>query len=85
MPSRALLSWSTALLSVLLLTACTEEEKKPYAWQLPPGFPEPFVPADNPMSEEKVAAGPLPLLRRAPVRQRHHVLRELPRAAAGLQ
>ena len=56
MPSRALLSWSTVLLSLLLLTACGEE-KKPYAWQLPPGFPEPFVPADNPMSEEKVALG----------------------------
>ncbi|OJT23541.1 di-heme enzyme [Archangium sp. Cb G35] len=56
MTSRALLSWSTAVLSVLLLTAC-EEEKKPYAWQLPPGFPEPFVPADNPMSEEKVELG----------------------------
>ncbi|PTL80419.1 methanobactin export MATE transporter MbnM [Vitiosangium sp. GDMCC 1.1324] len=56
MPSRALLTWSTALLSVLLLTACGEE-KKPYAWQLPPGFPEPFVPADNPMSEEKVVLG----------------------------
>jgi len=58
MSSRALLSWSTAVLSALLLTACGEEEKqKPYAWQLPPGFPEPFVPADNPMSEEKVTLG----------------------------
>lgn len=56
MTPRALLSWSTALLSVLLLSACGEE-KKPYAWQLPPGFPEPFVPADNPMSEEKVVLG----------------------------
>lgn len=56
MSSRALLSWSTAVLSALLLTACAEEEK-PYAWRLPPGFPEPFVPEDNPMSEEKVALG----------------------------
>ncbi len=29
----------------------------PYAWQLPEGFPEPLVPADNPMSEEKVELG----------------------------
>lgn len=29
----------------------------PYAWQLPPGFPEPAVPADNPMSAAKVALG----------------------------
>jgi len=29
----------------------------PYDWQLPPGFPEPAVPADNPMSATKVALG----------------------------
>ena len=28
-----------------------------YAWQLPPGFPEPKVPADNPMSDAKVELG----------------------------
>jgi cytochrome c peroxidase len=28
-----------------------------YAWHLPPGFPTPAVPADNPMSAEKVALG----------------------------
>ncbi|HEU4532497.1 MAG TPA: MbnH family di-heme enzyme [Polyangiaceae bacterium] len=28
-----------------------------YAWQLPAGFPEPAVPADNPMSVEKVELG----------------------------
>lgn len=28
-----------------------------YLWQLPPGFPQPRVPADNPMSEAKVALG----------------------------
>jgi cytochrome c peroxidase len=28
-----------------------------YAWRLPPGFPEPAVPADNPMSEAKVSLG----------------------------
>jgi cytochrome c peroxidase len=28
-----------------------------YVWHLPAGFPEPAVPADNPMSEEKVALG----------------------------
>jgi cytochrome c peroxidase len=28
-----------------------------YAWHLPPGFPVPFVPADNPMSPAKVALG----------------------------
>ena len=28
-----------------------------YAWQLPPGFPVPAVPANNPMSAEKVTLG----------------------------
>jgi cytochrome c peroxidase len=28
-----------------------------YTWVLPPGFPEPFVPADNPMSAAKVELG----------------------------
>lgn len=30
-----------------------------YRWNLPPGFPEPLVPEDNPMSEAKVALGAL--------------------------
>ena len=29
----------------------------PYAWDLPPGFPPPLVPADNPMSAAKVSLG----------------------------
>ncbi len=29
----------------------------PYAWNLPPGFPEPTVPANNPMSAVKVQLG----------------------------
>src|SRR5262245_26655560 len=28
-----------------------------YDWQLPPGFPEPAVPTDNPMTAEKVELG----------------------------
>jgi cytochrome c peroxidase len=28
-----------------------------YVWRLPPGFPRPVVPADNPMSSEKVELG----------------------------
>jgi cytochrome c peroxidase len=40
-----------------LLVACTATAGAPYAWQLPRGFPEPAVPADNPMSAEKVALG----------------------------
>ena len=29
----------------------------PYEWNLPPGFPFPDAPADNPMTKEKVALG----------------------------
>ncbi len=35
----------------------TEEDPPAYAWNLPEGFPEPWVPQDNPMTEEKVALG----------------------------
>ena len=41
----------------LLLVASTATAGAPYAWQLPRGFPEPAVPADNPMSVAKVALG----------------------------
>ena len=33
------------------------EHLGPYKWDLPPGFPYPNVPADNPMTEEKVELG----------------------------
>jgi cytochrome c peroxidase len=33
------------------------DDSKVYEWHLPPGFPRPAVPADNPMSVEKVALG----------------------------
>src|SRR3984957_5106081 len=37
--------------------AADEFSPHPYEWHLPPGFPRPAVPADNPMSAEKVALG----------------------------
>src|SRR5687767_8900437 len=54
--SRVSGSWrlSGALAAAALATlACADG----YAWRLPRGFPEPAVPADNPMSEAKVALG----------------------------
>jgi len=33
------------------------QNASPYAWDLPPGFPQPKVPADNPMSPDKVELG----------------------------
>jgi len=40
------------------LSACDAPvEGTPWVWQLPPGFPPPHVPADNPMTVEKVELG----------------------------
>ncbi len=41
----------------LLLAAACGDSAEPYVWQLPPGFPEPVVPEDNPMSAAKVELG----------------------------
>lgn len=47
---------------VLLGVGCGDAPPEPspgpaYDWKLPPGFPEPFVPEDNPMTAEKVELG----------------------------
>ncbi len=48
---------TTALLALGgLLLSCTPAPQ-PYLWPLPEGFPKPAVPADNPMSDAKVALG----------------------------
>jgi cytochrome c peroxidase len=52
--ARALRCLATAVLAVVL---CTQVWAAGFDWQLPQGFPEPAVPADNPMSAAKVALG----------------------------
>jgi cytochrome c peroxidase len=52
----------SAVLGALLGVGCGDDPPAPpaapaYDWKLPAGFPEPFVPEDNPMSEEKVELG----------------------------
>lgn len=47
----------TAALLAMLLAACGKARNTPYEWKLPPGFPLPIVPADNPMTVEKVTLG----------------------------
>jgi len=44
---------------LLVITACSEQKvaPKPYQWPIVEGFPKPQVPADNPMSDAKVALG----------------------------
>jgi len=49
-----------ALIAALLLavqSAAGSAGPEPWTWQLPPGFPPPVVPADNPMSPAKVELG----------------------------
>ena len=45
-----------AWFAVAVLGACVEADTS-YRWQLPSGYPEPIVPADNPMTTEKVELG----------------------------
>ena len=54
-PWRALIVASAALLACDALAA--EAPGVTYDWHLPRGFPTPAVPADNPMSEARVALG----------------------------
>jgi cytochrome c peroxidase len=50
--------WSTLLAALPSLAAAqVATTTASFAWQLPRGFPTPFVPADNPMSAAKVALG----------------------------
>lgn len=47
-----------AVVSVSVLIAlCNRPIVAPYTWDLPPGFPQPSVPEDNPMSRAKVELG----------------------------
>lgn len=52
---RALLRTVAAVSTVCAAAAAFSSED--FSWRLPAGFPEPLVPADNPMSAAKVALG----------------------------
>jgi cytochrome c peroxidase len=43
--------------SAVLAAESPSQATPQYTWKLPPGFPPPLVPADNPMSDAKVALG----------------------------
>lgn len=49
----------TLLVLVVSLSGCHRDngDSRAYAWDLPEGYPAPAVPADNPMSDVKVALG----------------------------
>jgi cytochrome c peroxidase len=46
-----------SLAPILFIVATAQGADAAYQWSLPRGFPVPFVPADNPMSAEKVELG----------------------------
>jgi cytochrome c peroxidase len=48
---------SVVLLVALCLSACGFQSGTPYQWQLPPGFPQPVIPQDNPLTVEKIELG----------------------------
>jgi cytochrome c peroxidase len=52
----AIAAWACAVI-VSASQAPPAAKAAPWVWDLPKGFPEPKVPADNPMSAEKVALG----------------------------
>jgi len=49
--------WPLAVAFTASLVAAWRQPPAPWAWDLPPGFPVPRVPADNPMSAAKVELG----------------------------
>ena len=56
----------------------------PYAWDLPPGFPLPNVPADNPMTDVKVELGRYLFYDKTALAQSDPILRHVPPAGEGL-
>lgn len=48
---------AAAALCLATMLTIPMSARQDYAWNLPPGFPVPVVPADNPMSEAKVELG----------------------------
>ncbi len=51
------LALASALASASACDRTATGEPEPYVWELPEGFPEPFVPEDNPMSAAKAELG----------------------------
>jgi cytochrome c peroxidase len=46
---------SLLAVSLILMSACARET--PYQWQLPPGFPQPRIPPDNALTQDKAELG----------------------------
>ncbi|WP_448548873.1 MbnH family di-heme enzyme [Thalassotalea fusca] len=58
MPKQKYLAGVLAVLSIAFVGACSEQKTPtPYKWPVVEGFPLPQVPADNPMTLEKIELG----------------------------
>src|SRR5262252_4764043 len=55
--ARTLTSLAAVLLGTAAMSFAAQETSAAFTWRLPRGFPEPAVPADNPMNDAKVALG----------------------------
>jgi cytochrome c peroxidase len=58
--TKSLVTWTVFALLLLALFdrwAVSAEPEAAYAWNLPKGFPKPYVPANNPMTAAKVELG----------------------------
>jgi cytochrome c peroxidase len=51
--------WGPILILISLLFSCTRGGDQPYQLTIPPGFTQPHIPADNPLTQKKVALGQL--------------------------
>ncbi len=56
-PTIHVLGLRAALIFALAMLGWAADPQSGYRWDLPPGFPTPKVPADNPMTEAKVRLG----------------------------
>jgi cytochrome c peroxidase len=54
---RTVIRCAAPIATLMALVAVARAGVDEFAWELPAGFPEPAVPADNPMSAAKVALG----------------------------
>ncbi len=45
------------IISAALCAGCSKHQQTSYEWDLPPNFPLPEIPQDNPLTEEKVELG----------------------------
>ena len=54
---KKILTLGASIVFALYASSCGQSGGTPYSWHLPPGFPTPTIPADNPLTVEKIELG----------------------------